>query len=71
MKPDQYEPKVWGESQWLEHRVCFTTNPCRIPAWVLRSGWPKDPESEGSSASTYSQSDPNLRAAYRGTASSG
>ena len=66
MRPEEYEPKVWGEARWLEHRVCFTTNPCLIPAWVLRAGWPQEPESEGRFGISLFASDPNLRAAYWG-----
>jgi hypothetical protein len=36
-----------GIGQWVEHRRCFSTNPCLYRRSLLRVGWPKGSHSEG------------------------
>jgi hypothetical protein len=37
---------VYG-NQWLEHRRCFTTNPCLYRRSLCAAGWPDELDSEG------------------------
>jgi hypothetical protein len=70
MYPEDYEPRMDLQGcQWLEHRRHFTTNPSLVPTWVLRSGWPSPPESEGRFGINLFASDPKLRAGYWGDGS--
>lgn len=66
MHPEDYARHVWNGHPFLEHRRHFTTNPCLYPAWVMRSGWPQEPESEGKFGISLFASDPALRAGYWG-----
>lgn len=33
--------------RWMEHRVCWSTNPCVYHRSITELGWPDSPESEG------------------------
>lgn len=41
---DRHDP---GIGDWLEHRVCFSTNPCLYRRSLLTIGWPQVRHSEG------------------------
>jgi hypothetical protein len=49
MRPGAYEPRGAGGVRWLEHTVCWTTNPSLFRASFARAyAWPRDhPECEG------------------------
>jgi hypothetical protein len=51
---------------WIEHRNFFTTNPNLLPTWVMRAGWPQEPESEGKFGINLFASDNTLRSAFWG-----
>jgi hypothetical protein len=64
--PDAYQQVTAGGVAWLEHRRCFTTNPCLYPRWIAERGWPDGPESEGRFSIDLFAADPARRAAYWG-----
>lgn len=64
--PEDYSLQHFGGHSWLEHRRYFTTNPSLYPTWVMRSGWPQEPESEGKFGLSLFASDPTLRSAFWG-----
>lgn len=35
------------DAEWIEHRVCFTTNPCLYRREICSLGWPTEAHSEG------------------------
>lgn len=46
--PDWYHERHWaGQAHWLEHRVCFTTNPSLYRRSLCWRGWPTGEHSEG------------------------
>jgi hypothetical protein len=46
--PDDYiERDDPGIGRWVEHRRCFSTNPCMYRRSLLRVGWPEGSHSEG------------------------
>jgi len=45
--PERYLPAMHDANHWLEHRVCFTTNPCIYRRSLLTRGWPNVDRSEG------------------------
>lgn len=65
--PEDYEMWGAGESRWIEHRRFFTTNPCLVPTWIMRGGWPHVEQSEGHFGINLFASDPRLRSAYWGS----
>lgn len=63
--PDLYEEKTSDGMSWCEHRAFFSTNPCLVPAWVLKYGWPLVPHSEKVFGDTLFRN-PNYKSAVYG-----
>lgn len=54
-----------GRHSWIEHRACFTGNPCLIPARTFENDWPEGAWSE-SRFGRLLFVDPDARGAYWG-----
>ncbi|OPC84223.1 hypothetical protein B4N89_27780 [Embleya scabrispora] len=63
---NEFTQRTDGERAWIEHRACFTGNPCVIPAATLARPWPDTPWSESVFGRALFASDPTLRGAYWG-----
>jgi hypothetical protein len=44
--PGDYTDRTTLEIPWVEHKRCFSLNPCLIPARILKMGWPDGNEAE-------------------------
>jgi hypothetical protein len=60
-----------GVHDWTEHRDHMTLNPCVMPGWVGRRGWPQGTWSESRWGRELFEDYPTLSAAYWGDRSEG
>lgn len=60
-----FEEHTDGRHHWLEHRACFTGNPCLIPARTFAHDWPEGAWSESRFGQLLFR-DPAVRGAYWG-----
>lgn len=68
--PAQYLERCWGEAEWLEHHLFFTTNPSLYRMTLTQRGWPDGLLSEGVFTAQL-RADPTLRFGYWGARESG
>lgn len=61
----RFEEFTDGKHHWIEHRACFTGNPCLIPARTFAHDWPEGAWSE-SRFGRLLFADPDARGAYWG-----
>jgi hypothetical protein len=64
--PSSYEIVRDGDQQWVEHRICFTTNPSLYRRSLCARGWPDGSESEGKFSAVLFAEGKELRCAYWG-----
>jgi predicted nuclease of predicted toxin-antitoxin system len=61
----RFEEHTDGQDHWVEHRACFTGNPCLIPRRTFERDWPEGPWSESRFGAELFR-DPHARGAYWG-----
>jgi glycosyltransferase involved in cell wall biosynthesis len=44
--PDDYTDRSTNGIAWVEHKRCFSLNPCLIPRKILERGWPEGNEAQ-------------------------
>lgn len=70
--PWAYEERIdWSDTQWLEHRKFFTTNPSLYPRTLCDIDWPTGARSEGKFGCELFGSDSTARSGFWGERYSG